>query len=273
MINYNGNLTETNTFLTTLNRAYRYGDSVFEIIRCQNNNVLFLEDHYFRLMASMRMLRMKIGLHFTMVFFEDQIIKTLEANGLINVRVRFTVFRKDGGLYTPLSHETEFVVEASTIAGTYKEEYQIDLFKDHYIHAGLLSTIKTNNRILNVLAAIYADENGIDNCILLNERKNVVEAINANIFILTGNVVKTPALSEGCIKGIIRKKLIEMLKKDPTFELIEGELSVFELQKADEIFLTNSIIGIQPVSKYRKTSYRTETGLKIKNRLEALYMD
>ena len=117
--------------------------------------------------------------------------------------------------------------------------------------------------MLNTLASIYTQENGLDNCVLINERKSVVEASNAAIFIIKDNQIKTPALTEGCIKGIARKKIIELLTKNPNYSIEETEISPFELQKADEVFLANTIIGVQPVSQYRKKMYTKEIGKKI----------
>ena len=108
-------------------------------------------------------------------------------------------------------------------ANTYqtKKIYSVDVFKDFYSYSGLLSTIKTNNRMLNTLASIYAKENDLDNCVLINEKKGVVEVANANIFILKGTVIKTPALTEGCIKGIVRTKVIEIIAKNKEYTLEE----------------------------------------------------
>jgi branched-chain amino acid aminotransferase len=110
----------------------------------------------------------------------------------------------------------------------------------------------------------------LDNCVLINERKGVVEASNANIFIVKGNEIKTPALEEGCIKGIVRKKVIEILSKNEAYSISETSISPFEMQKADEVFLTNSIIGVQPVTNYRKKEYKTEIGEKLASNLKLL---
>lgn len=258
MINFNGSLISSSKELfNTNNRAFKYGDALFETIKIESLKIRFVEDHYFRLMASMRMLRMEIPMNFTLEFFEEEIVKTVMQNKLENARVRFSVFRKDGGLYLPLSNEISYVIEATILKTQLKENYILDIFKDYFIYSGLLSTVKTTNKITNVLASIYAKENDIDNCILLNEKKNVVEVINGNIFLIVGNKIKTPALTEGCVKGIIRKKLIELVINDGVYTIEETTISPFELQKADELFITNSIIGIQPITNYKKNTFNT----------------
>ncbi|MDP3313064.1 aminotransferase class IV [Lutibacter sp.] len=271
MINFNGNIVEdANLNLSSNNRALNYGDGVFDTIKVKNGTIHFLEDHYFRLMASLRMLRMTIPMEFTLAFFKEQLTKTVVANNFENARVKLIVFRKEGGKYTPVTNEIDFLISAEPLIENLKKEYEIDIFKDYYISSGLLSTIKTTSKITNVLASIYANENDFDNCILLNQNKNVVEAINGNVFLVFGNTIKTPKLADGCIKGIIRKKIIEIISKLPQFELEETQISPFDLQKADEIFITNAIVEIQPVSVYKKNEYKKDISELLSKELKKL---
>lgn len=259
MINFNGSIIDkSKAILHSSNRAFNYGDALFETLKIENSKIYFLEDHYFRLMASMRMLRLEIPLNFTMEFFESELLKTLEHNKLESARVRLTVFRKDGGHYNPTSNKIEYLIETSPLNILIKNTYSVDIFKDYYLNSDILSTIKTTNKITNVLASIYAAENGFDNCILVNERKQVVEAINGNIFMVKGNKIKTPPITEGCVKGIIRKKILEIVSKSDDYAIEEVEISPFELQKADEVFITNVIVGIQPITHYKKCSFSTK---------------
>ena len=272
MVNFNGELLHSeNIKLSLENRAFKYGDSIFETIKVVNNKVIFLEDHYFRLMASMRMLRMKIPLEFTLEYLENEILKTVATkNTTGSFRVRLNVFRKDGGLYMPSTNKIDFLIEVKGSTYLTKEKYTLDLFKDFYNYSGLLSTIKTNNRMINTLASIFAEENEVDNCVLINEKKGVVEVTNGNIFIIKDNIIKTPSLSEGCIKGITRKKVIEIISKNKEYSLEETSISPFEIQKADEVFITNAIIGIQPVTNYKKKVFKTTIGNKIASNLKVL---
>ena len=272
MINFNGELLyPENITLSTENRAFKYGDAIFETIKVMNNKVIFWEDHYFRLMASMRMLRMKIPMEFTLEFLEQEILKTIAVQNTVNsYRVRLNIFRKDGGLYTPTTNKISYTIEVKENSSKAKASYFLDVYKDFYNYSGLLSTIKTNNRMINTLASIFADENDLDNCVLLNEKKGVVEVTNGNIFIVKGNIIKTPALNEGCIKGIIRNKVIEIITKNKEFIIEETSISPFEIQKADEVFITNAIIGVQPVTNYKKKTFTTQVGQKIASNLKIL---
>ena len=150
-----------------------------------------------------------------------------------------------------------------------EEDYEVELFKDHYLTSGLLSTLKSTNKIINVLASIYAEENDYQNCLLVNEKKSVVEGINGNLFVVKGNTIKTAPLEEGCLNGITRKKLIEVIGKLDDFTLEEAAVSPFELQKADELFLTNVITGIQPITKYRKKTFENKVAKQLLAKLNA----
>ncbi len=264
MINFNGNILENNKLLSITNRGYAYGDALFETMKISTGKILFWEDHYFRLMASMRIMRMEIPMNFTMEYLQSQIESTLESNGLLNgsARVKLIIHRNEGGLYLPETNDVSFVILVKELnKGIYeinKGFCETDLFKDHYLSPSLLTTLKTNNKSINVLGSIYAKENKLQNCFLLNTDKQVVEALNGNIFLVKGNVIKTPPINDGCLKGIMRKQLVEIISKLPDYELEESSISPFELQKADEIFITNVIVGIQPVLKYRKRLFKTE---------------
>ena len=261
MVNFNGEITHNEKLLMASNRGFAFGDALFETIKVSHSKILFWEDHYFRLMASMRIMRMEIPMNFTMEYLSSEILKTIEANSLIDktVRVKLSVFRNSTGLYLPKNNDVKYIITTKELDEDFylinDEPYELDLFKDYFIAPNLLSTIKSNNKLINVVGSIYAKENGLQNCLLMNTNKQVIEALNGNVFVVKGNTIKTPALEHGCLKGILRKQLIEIINSIPDYDLDESAISPFELQKADEIFITNVISGIQPVSKYRKKKY------------------
>lgn len=261
MVNFNGNITDNNNFLSVNNRGFNYGDALFETIKISYGKILFWEDHYFRLMASMRILRMEIPMNFTMRFLEHQIQETLKVNQLEgdSARVKLLIFRNEGGLYLPEVNEVSFLIKTSKLEDDFyllnNTHYEVDLFKDFYVSPSLLSTLKTNNKAINVVGSIFAKENNQQNCLLLNTEKQVIETLNGNIFLVKDNTIKTPPLTDGCLKGVMRKQIIDILKELPDYDLIEESISPFELQKADELWVTNVIIGILPVTNYRKKTY------------------
>jgi branched-chain amino acid aminotransferase len=136
-----------------------------------------------------------------------------------------------------------------------KEVYKVDLYTDFYVAKQLLSSIKTTNRLINITASIFANENDLDNCILLNDSKNVIEALQGNIFMLNEKKLITPPVSEGCLNGIMRKQILNLARTIENIEVVEETISPFDLQKADELFITNVIKGIQPITRYRKKEF------------------
>lgn len=276
MVNFNGDLLPQSAhFLNHRNRGLRYGDALFESIKYSGSQLLFWEDHYFRLMASMRQLRMEIPMDFTMEYLEAEIRKTLEASALLKgpARIRLTVFRKDGGLYLPETLEVDFVIEshpwpdASYVLPS--GEYRADIFRDYHLLADGLARLKHGNRLVQVLGSIYARENNLQTCLVLNHRKEVAEALNGNLFIRKGDRIKTPPLESGCLAGIMRLQLLRLAGTDTRYQWEEGAISPFELQQADELFTTNALMGVQPISDYRKASFGAEAARYVLERLNA----
>lgn len=268
MINFNGDLVSEDANILVQNRGFLFGDAVFETVKIVNGKILFLEDHYFRLMSSMRVIRMEIPMNFTMEYLEDQILTLVKKKGLeVSSRARITVYRNDGGYYLPQNNTVSFLIHATALEKREyfinESDYEVDLFKDFYVTKQLLSSVKTTNRLVNVTGSIYASENGLDNCILLNDDKNVVEALQGNIFMLKGNRLITPPVSEGCLNGVMRKQILGLTKKIDGIEIAEEIISPFDLQKADELFITNVIKGVQPISKYRKKDFSIAMSQKI----------
>ncbi|MAV04596.1 MAG: aminotransferase class IV [Flavobacteriaceae bacterium] len=269
MTNYNGNIKDLSSDDFN-NRGFLYGDSVFETIKIVDNKIIFWEEHYLRLMSSMRILRIEIPNNYTPEFFEKEIIKiNLKTDSSFSGRVRLTIYRGGSGLYLPNNNFPIFVINSNkTNEKLFKidrDVYKVDLFKDYQIQSNLISNLKTNNRVINVIGSIYAQENELDNCVLLNDNKLVTEFLNGNIFIVNDNVIKTPTISTGCLNGVMRKKIIELIKKVPAYKIQEKDFSPYELISSDEIWVTNSISGIIPVTEYRRKSFSNNIGTIIIN--------
>ena len=270
MINFNGKILDESDQLSN-NRGFLYGDAVFETLKIVNNKILFWEDHYFRLMSSMRIIRLDIPETYTPEFLKENIIKIHQKKSLTgNSRVRITVFRYSSGKYRPDSNTSSFIISSEEVSESNyilnNGDYKVDLFKDFYLDNQLISSIKSNNKIINVVASIYSNENGLENCILLNKDKMVVEFINSNIFIVNQRKIYTPKLSSGCLNGVMRKNLINILRIN-SFEFFEEDISTFDLTKSDEIFGTNIIQGLFSVTNYRNKYYSNSISLKILNLL------
>lgn len=275
MINWNGSIQEVANNSLAQNRGFLYGDAVFETLKIANGKILFFEDHYFRLMASMRIVRMEIPMNFTPEFVETEILTLVDTLGISDLaRVRITVYRNEGGLYLPTQNTISYTIQASAWhAKAYSFDavsYEVDLYKDFYVTKQLLSTLKTTNKMVHITGSIYAKENDLDNCLLLNDSKNVTEALQGNLFMKTGGKLITPPLSEGCLNGVMRKQIIKIAKSELGIDVIEQPISPFELQKAEELFVTNVMKGIQPITKYRKKEFSVDTARQLVEKLNEI---
>ncbi len=274
MININGNIINAEIANVSIyNRGLNYGDAVFETLKVIGSNICFWEDHYFRLMASMRILRMEIPMNFSMEFLESEILKTIEASSISTEtkRVKLYINRKTGGKYTPQTNDVDYYVRVETLDSSFyilnESPYEVELFKDFYVNSNILSTIKSTSKIINVLGSIFAKENNYHNCLLLNEKKQIIEALNGNIFLVKGNQIVTPPINDGCLRGIMRKQIISICRLSKDYSLVEKSISPFDLQKADELFITNIIVGVQPITKYRKKEFSTKVAKELLQKL------
>jgi branched-chain amino acid aminotransferase len=259
-LNLNGNIVDASQpVFTAANRAFRYGDAVFETIRLMNGEILFFEKHLARLTRSMELLGM--NLHDDLTFHNlyltirhlDQVNK-LKGNG----RIRLEVFRNDGGLYTPYSNDVSYVIETSPVAA---ENYRlndiglkIELYTDIKKPVSRLSNLKSSNALYYVMAGLHKNKLKTGDCLVLNTDGRIAEAISSNIFLVKGKTVSTPSLTEACVAGIMRDNIIEHLKTQ-RLSVIEKGIAIEDVLQADEIFLTDVINGIRWVGAFRDKRY------------------
>lgn len=265
MVNFNGDLLpDSNHFLDHQNRGLQFGDVLSERVRYTGSVLLFWEAHYFRLMASMRQLRMEIPMEFTLEFLQEEVLKTLTASGSIETpcQIGITVFRRNGTGYLPPSLGISYVIDFTPLdSAEFPQDSPglvADLFKDYYLQADGLSRLPHNMKLPWVLAAVYADENDFDTCLLVNHRKEIALGLHGNLFLRKGEELKTPPLSDGCSDDILRKFLLKQDWKDMPYNLQEGHISPFELQQADELFMLDISLGVCSITRYRKANYSRE---------------
>lgn len=269
--NHNGKIIDSTSLEVPVNnRALQYGDGIFETMKFANGRINFWEQHYFRLMASMRIVRMEIPLRFSPEFLEQEMQKTLEANDLDTARIKFLVYRKEGGYYTPDTNDVDYLIFTTSLESPAfqlnEKGLEIDLYRDFYKQKGLLSNLKSSSAMIYTLASIFKKENKLDDVLLLNDDKMVAEASSSNVFMVKDTNVITPPLSDGCIKGVMRNKVLELLPL-LGYEVHEQSFSPFDLQKADELFLTNATHGIRWVKAYRKKSFQNNCSLELVKKL------
>lgn len=276
MVNFNGALLEGDSnFFNHTNRGFLHGDVLFEDFRAINGQLLFWEEHYFRLMASMRILRMEIPMRFTMEFLEEEVLNTLKSNDLVDKSASVTlgVFRNTDIDLIPESNQTSYFVSTALLSSPFyvlnEENYEVELFRDYFVNHDMLSKLSTNNRTVEVVASVFAKENGYSDCLLLNTSKQVVGAVWGTLFLVKDGKVKTPPLSDGVKNTVIRKRLLEIIESLDQYEVEETSISPFELQKADELFVLNTLQGIRPITKYRKKFYEDKVAKDLLGKLNA----
>jgi len=270
-VNYNGTFFKDNENIFGVeNRAFRYGDALFETIRVVNGKPCFIEDHFKRLKKGMSILKMKsssISFKELQTQLENLLIKNkIEEGG----RVRITVFRVADGLYTPKNEKKSYVIEANPLKSNdyilNDRGLKIDVFNEYKRNKTALSQIKTTNNIPHILSGIFKEENNLDDCIILNEQGRIAEAISSNIFLIKNNSIYTPGMDEGCMLGVMRKQVLR-ISEELKYNVFEGMLTGSMLLQADEIFLTNAISGLLWVKEYRNKKYTNKTIKTILDRL------
>jgi len=258
---FNGEYHLKNEFgLSYKNRAFCYGDALFETMHANGTEIQFFVDHMTRLKYGMKILKMEIPTIIETEIIEKEIIKLLHKNKLYQgVRIRLSVYRNEGGKYTPQDNNISYLVETEYIENDHYELNQkgfvIDIFKDIKKPINQFSNLKSSNALFYVMAGLYTKKNKLDDCIILNENENIVEGISSNIFILKGDLISTPPLKDGPIAGIMRKQILKIADSNGLKINFENSISKTELINADEVFFTNSISGIRWVLAYKDRRY------------------
>ncbi|MBU8891546.1 MAG: aminotransferase class IV [Bacteroidales bacterium] len=257
------------------NRAFCYGDALFETMHANGTEIQFFEDHMIRLKYGMQVLKMEIPTIIESGFLEKEIIKLLHKNKLYQgVRIRLSIFRNTGGKYTPADNNISYVAETEFIENDYYELNQkgltIDLYNEIKKPVNQFSNLKTSNALLYVMAGQYAKEKNLDDCLLVNDNGNIVEGISSNIFLIKGETLYTPPLQDGPVAGIMRKQILEIA--DSVGFKISHESSVKEEQllNASEVFFTNSISGIKWVLAYKEKRYYNHNAKKLTDKLNMI---
>lgn len=264
-LNYNGKiLRDDKEIIKAGNRGFRYGDGLFETMKMVNGTIPLATLHFERLMDGIQVMKFNKPAYLTAEYLSKQIFELAKKNnnGKL-VRIRLTVFRGEGGLYDAQNNVTNYIIQTWNLPGDNivlnENGLVIDIFPDARIASDKFSPLKSNNYLPYVMGALYAKQNKLNDCLLLNTDGNICDATIANIFIIKGADLITPPLSEGCVAGVMRRCIIEHPGASQ-LPIIEKILSVTDLLEAEEVFLSNAIYGIRWVSRFRDAHYsNTET--------------
>lgn len=261
-INLNGEIVSAGEKIFAADdRLTRYGDGLFESIRAINGTIPFWQEHYERLFHGAKLLNLIMPPNLDANGFREQLVYLLKSNGYQNARMRFVLFRNGKGLYLPSQNEAGYLIEAVEIPENSFvlniNGLQTGLYTDHFKSCDSLSSLKTNNSLIYVLASIYRQNQKLDEVFLINQKGLICESSSANLFIVKNDQLVTPAANQGCIMGVMRRIVIALAKK-LNLNVSEDNIQLDDMEEASEVFITNASMGIQWVSSFRNHVYDTE---------------
>lgn len=246
------------------NRAFRFGDALFENIHAYSTEAQMLEKHYNRLTSSMDLLGMAIPERLTVPSLSRIITQLLNRNKIFGgAGIRLTVFRESGGGLLPEGQMTSFILESEALeSGRYflnEKGYVIDVCQEYRRAAGTLSGIKTTAYLPSVMTALFCEQQGLDDAIMLNESGRITGSSKSNIFLVKESSLFTPVLGQGCIPGVMREMIIRLAVDAGLKVNDHSSLTPAVLDDADEIFFTNAVEGIRWTGAYRQRRFYKNT--------------
>jgi len=273
-INFNGEILSADIKLFTLkNRAFRYGDGLFESMRLMKGQLKFADLHADRLQRGMKALKIDGYSQMDAWFLKEKTEDLARRNKIKHGRLRLTVFRDAEGLYAPSQNKMAWCLEVQPLDEPRyflnNKGLIMDIFTDLPKPTNYLSNIKTCNSLIYVMAGLYKTQNKLDDIFLLNQGGFLCEAGSSNIFIWYQKHLYTPALSEGCVEGVMRQVIIN-LAKQINIPVTEAQISPDILYEADEVFLTNASRGIQSVMGFGVRRYFNEVSKVLIDELNKL---
>lgn len=252
--------------LPASNKSYRYGDGLFETMKVLKGKILLEQLHFSRLFSGLALLKMNMPVLATHERLAGEISGLCRKNNCEDLaRIRLSVFRGGEGLYDD-NLTAGYIIECRPLDEAVNRINDnglvIDLFPDGRKSCDAFSSLKSASFQLYSMAAIYARENHLNDCLVLNTAGNIADSAIANIFLFKNKQLITPALSEGCVDGVMRKHIITSIRAAGG-EVTETIVTPDDLQEADEIFLTNAIKGVRWVQQCGSKKYTNTETLEI----------
>ncbi|MDR3272319.1 MAG: aminotransferase class IV [Flavobacteriaceae bacterium] len=245
---------EENLLIKYTEHSLFSGDYVQAFCWFFQKKLLFWEDVYFQLMASMRKMRMEIPQNFTPELFEKEIVDLINENLSTQGTVKITVFRKSD---SAVDYVSEILPYKNFIE---LQDNELDIYKEINIFPNLLSGIYIFQPV-NLPARKYAQENDLQEVIILNDKKNIARAVSGNIFMIQNNEIRSNPPFDGAFLSSLKKNFITFLREETDYIYREETLSPFQTQSVQEIFILSDEKGVIPVTKIRKTTFSTDRTL------------
>lgn len=251
MIDFNGTYyAKQELMLPWNNSILQNGYSVSSYILMRNSRPLFIEEHYLKLIAQMRILRMEIPMTYTPELFHGVLFKFCKKLDFNQGVLKLSFFEM--GIYNEIAYSIESfkTPESRTV--------QMDLYNDYYIQEGSHRFVNTHFDRLYELSSRFAKEQEVDGCFVLNSSKQLADSTMGTLFCLKDQTVFTPSLASGTRDLVSRVKMIQWIISDQNYKLKEEDTTPFALQKQDAVFLYSFEKGVIPVKQYRKKTYQLE---------------
>ncbi|HQW43342.1 MAG: aminotransferase class IV [Chitinophagaceae bacterium] len=255
--------------LLASNRGYRYGDGLFETMKVQQGNILLADYHFERLFTGIAMLQFEMPRLFLRQRTEDEILHLCKKNKCEQLgRVRLSVFRGNGGLYDE-EKALQYLIECwplnESVSKLNENGLVIDIYSEAEKSCDKFSNLKSANFLPYSMAALYAKEKKVNDCLVLNSTGSIADSTIANLFVIKNGIIVTPGLDEACVNGVMRRHLLKEIQ-NAGYDTREVTVSVNDLANADEVFLTNAINGIRWVRQFRDKLYTNIKTTEIYNR-------
>lgn len=266
LVCYNGKLiSENQPLFTAKNRGYRYGDGFFETMRVVNGRFPLLDYHLQRIEFSFQLLQYQPPATKVTKIIEQALELCAENNCMKNARVRLSFSNGNGPVFHP-NTEMDYLIEASPLDESYNK------LNEKGLATGISSlakkscddyaNLKSANFLPYRIAADFASKNNWNDAFVLNQYENIIETTIANIFWIKDELIFTPPLSEGCVKGTMRSYLLNT-SKGSDFQIIEKKCTPDDLHRAEEIFVTNAVSGLRWVQQFEGKQYSNPIAKKI----------
>jgi branched-chain amino acid aminotransferase len=240
------------------NRGYKYGDGLFETIKVYRRTILHRASHFERLASSLELLQLSLPVSPEQL--ETEVLELCRRNQCLDSgRVRLSIYRSEEG---PGGYAIEAVALPAENHQWNEQGWTIGLYPFARKSVDAFSNIKSANFLPYVMAARYAKEKSWDDCLVLNAEGRICDASKANIFVVRHKELYTPALDQGCVNGVQRRHVIEA-GKCQGLVIHQSSLSEQDLLEADEVFLTNAIIGLRWVSQFRERQFSSTLSKEI----------
>lgn len=271
---YNGKIISSNRPCIFYNdRGFTLGDGLFETILIQHGSIPILNYHWKRLEESAVLLG--IPLPFRYSELKEMILHLIECHDLQNTvagaRLTITSGESERGILSPHTTQPNFVIFVFEHKRQLQENYSITTVNIKKNEHNLSSKIKSTSYLDNILAKKEAVRLGYDEALLLNTASMIADASTATVYMIKDKQIFTPPIADGALPGVIRSVLLEEFHH--LFPINEQSITLPEILNADEVFLTNALLGIQPVYKlnnkvftsFSKTNVIRTTFYKEKN--------